>query len=103
MFKSLRFTLGIVLFSVSLLACTSPEEKAADYIENAGTLFAEGKLAKAEIEYRNALQINQNLPDAWFGLARIHERKQDWRKTYAVLSKIHELAPGHVDGGHESD
>jgi tetratricopeptide (TPR) repeat protein len=98
MFKPLRFTLGIVLLSASLVACTSPEEKAANYLENAGTLFAEGKLAKAEIEYRNALQINQNLPDAWFGLARIHERKQDWRKTYAVLSKIHELAPGHVDG-----
>jgi FimV-like protein len=98
MFKPLRLTLGIVLLSASLVACTSPEEKAANHLENAKSLFAEGKLTKAEIEYKNALQINQNLPAALFGLARIHERKQDWRKTYAVLSKIREIAPGHVNG-----
>ena len=80
-----------------MIACTSPEEKATSYIENARNLFSEGKLIKAEIEYKNALQINQNLPDAWFGLARIHERKQDWQKAYMVLNKVRELSPTHVD------
>ncbi|MCP4874006.1 MAG: tetratricopeptide repeat protein [Gammaproteobacteria bacterium] len=83
---------------MSLLACASPEEKAASYIENADELVAEGKLDKAEIEYKNALQINQNLPDAWFGIAKINERKQEWRKAFVVLNKIREMAPKHVDG-----
>ena len=95
--KHLRYLIGVALISATLVACSSPEEKAAEYIESAGILFEEGKLGKAEIEYKTALQVNQNLPDAWYGLARIHERKRDWRKTYAVLNKIRELAPQHVD------
>jgi tetratricopeptide (TPR) repeat protein len=82
---------------VTLGACSSPEEKATAYIENADELFQEGELKKAEIEYKNALQINQNLPDAWYGLAKIHERKRQWKQVYAVLNKVRELAPQHLD------
>jgi len=90
--------IGILFLAGILIACSSPEEKAAGYIQNANSLLEEGKLNKAAIEYRNALQINQNQADAWFGLAKIHERKQEWRKAYAVLNKIKEMAPSHVDG-----
>lgn len=98
MFKNLSYTFGIVLVTVTLAACASPEEKAANYIENANTMYAEGNLDKAEIEYKNALQINKNLPDALIGLAKIYERKRDWPKAYALLSEIRELAPRHVEG-----
>ncbi|HKJ52559.1 MAG TPA: tetratricopeptide repeat protein [Gammaproteobacteria bacterium] len=89
---------GILLLGLALLACSSPEEKAAEYIASGNLRFDAGEYFKAEVEYRNALQINQNLSDAWYGLARIYERKQDWRKAYAVLNKIRELDPSHVDG-----
>jgi tetratricopeptide (TPR) repeat protein len=98
MHKKLRHTLEVVLLALFLAACSSPEEKAADYIQNAAQLFEEGQLHKAELEFKNALQINQNLPEAWFGLARIHEKKQEWRKAYAVLTKLRELAPSHTEG-----
>jgi tetratricopeptide (TPR) repeat protein len=98
MLKKLSRFLGILFLAGTLVACSSPEEKAADYIQNANALVEEGKLEKAELEYRNALQINQNQPDAWYGLAKIHERKQDWRKVYGALNRIRELAPSHVDG-----
>ena len=95
--KITRFT-GILLLGAALLACSSPEEKAADYIAGGNARFDAGEYLKAEVEYKNALQINQNLSDAWYGLARIHERRQEWRKAYAVLNKIRELDPSHVDG-----
>ena len=87
-----------LLLCASILACTSPDEKAADYILSADSYFKQNELVKAEIEYRNALQINQNLPAAWYGLARIYERSQDWRQAYRVLNRIRELSPGHVEG-----
>ena len=96
--KNLAYILILALPLFVISACSTPEEKAADYIENAGELLAEGKLRKAEIEYKNALQINQNLVDAWYGLAQIHERRQEWRKTYSVLNKIRELSPKHING-----
>ena len=94
-----RFSLFFVaLLAISqLAACASPEEKAAEYVESAQELFEQGDLTKAEIEFKNALQINQNLPDAWYGLARIHERKQQWRQAYGVLNRVRESSPNHVD------
>jgi tetratricopeptide (TPR) repeat protein len=97
--KKITLLLGATFFfAVMLSACSSPEEKAASYIENAKSLFDEGKLKKAEIEYKNALQVNQNLADAWYGLAKIHERRQEWRKAYATLNKIRDFDPNHVNG-----
>jgi tetratricopeptide (TPR) repeat protein len=83
---------------MTLNACSSPEEKAAEYIESGNQLLAEQDYTRASLEYRNALQINQNLPDAWYGLAKIHERKQEWENVYSTLNRIRELAPEHVDG-----
>ena len=98
MMKQMALVSGMLVLLVTLVGCSSPEEKAVGYIANANELFQEGELKKAEIEYKNALQINQNLPDAWFGLARIHESKRQWKRTYAVLNKLRELAPSHVEG-----
>jgi tetratricopeptide (TPR) repeat protein len=98
MFKKLTRFIATIFLAGTLVACTSPEEKAADYIQNGDALREEGKLDKAELEYKNALQINQNQADAWLGLAKVHERKQEWRKAYGVLNKIRELAPTHIDG-----
>ncbi len=96
--QKLSRIIGIVLLSAALVACSSAEEKAAEYIENAEALLEEGALKKAEIEYRNALQINQNQPDAWFGLSRVYEQQQESGKAYALLNKIRKSAPGHLKG-----
>jgi tetratricopeptide (TPR) repeat protein len=96
--KNVVYLTSLIILTVILAACSSPEEKAADFVSKAGTLFEEGELAKAEIEYKNALQINKNLPDALFGLAKIKESKQEWRRVYALLMKVRELDPGHIDG-----
>jgi tetratricopeptide (TPR) repeat protein len=96
--KQIFHVAAMLLLLTALVACSSPEEKAAGYIENADELLQEGDLKKAELEYKNALQINQNLPDAWYGLAKIHERRQEWKQVYGTLNKVREMAPNHVDG-----
>ena len=96
--KSIRRLSAIFLFLGILAGCSSPEEKAAEYVANADQLFIENNFDKAMIEYKNALQINQNLPDAWYGIARIHERKQEWKQAYATLIKIRDTNPNHVNG-----
>ena len=98
MYRKMMKPVIIILLIGGLAACSSPEEKAADYIQNATALLQEGNLDKAELEYKNALQINQNQPDAWYGLAKIYERKQQWRQIYVTLQRIREMAPDHVDG-----
>ena len=75
----------IVLVLGAISGCSTPEEKSASHLANAEILLAENELQKARIEYANALQLNQNLPEAWYGLARIHEQRQEWKKAYNIL------------------
>ena len=96
--KILILVFATIILLGPLLGCSSPEEKIAEYIANAETFLAENNLNKAKLEYKNALQINQNLPDAWYGLARIHERKQEWKQAYGTLARIRDTNPNHVNG-----
>ena len=68
--SSFVFTAALLLL-VLVAGCSSPEEKSAEYIANGDALFDQNDLDKAALEYRNALQINQNLPDAWYGFKKV--------------------------------
>ncbi|MCP3669476.1 MAG: tetratricopeptide repeat protein [Gammaproteobacteria bacterium] len=92
----------LIFFSAAIIGllsgCSDPEKEAAAYIASAEVFLEENNLEKAAIEYRNAIQINQNAPDAWYGLARVHERKQEWTQAFKALSKIRDTNPNHLNG-----
>ena len=50
MMKQILHAAAFTLLVVSLTACSTPEEKAADYVESADELLEEGNLKKAAIE-----------------------------------------------------
>jgi len=87
----------VILALGSVSGCSSPEEKAASHLANAEVLLAKSDLQKARIEYANALQLNRNLPEAWYGLARIHEQRQEWKKAYNILVRIRDSNPRYMD------
>ena len=68
----IRATISTVLLGL-IIGCSSPEEKAAEYLENGNTLLEQNNLEKAALEYRNALQINQNFAQAHYshGLTKL--------------------------------
>ena len=82
-----RFILAIFLFGIMLLlgACESPEQRASGYIESAEKQFEEGDIVKAEIDAKNALQIQPKNADARFLLARINETRQEFQEMASNL------------------
>ncbi len=96
--KKYSLLIPAIVLLLSAVGCSSPEDKAAKYLANADQLFLDNNLDKAVIEYRNVLQINQNSPDAWYGLARIYERKQEPREVYKALTRIRDTNPNHIKG-----
>jgi tetratricopeptide (TPR) repeat protein len=96
--KKIVILLLSLMALVTLSGCSSPEEKAAAHLVNGEALLAENKPQQARVEFKNALQLNQNLPAAWYGLARIHEQRREWGQAHRILSRIRNSNPRYMNG-----
>jgi tetratricopeptide (TPR) repeat protein len=94
-----RLRIVILAMAAALLAtgCSSPEEKAQRFTQHGMELLKEGNLVKAQLEFRNALQINANLVPALYGMAEIAELRGQWDQMYGLLNKVVELDAKHLD------
>ena len=87
-----KFFRSLTVFAVlSLAACGSPEQKAQRYYENGVKLLESGDLAKARIELKNALQINEKMTDAWRALVKLETRAQNFAAALPAVRRISEL------------
>ena len=88
------------LAAISLLmlvaGCDTPEEKAQSHYERGAKLLEEKNFVKAGLEFRNALQIDRKLVPAWYGLAQVEEKKQNWTDATKMLRNVVELDPKHL-------
>lgn len=80
-----------------LLSCATPEERVAGFTESGDELLAEGQVAKAVLEYRNALQIDENHLPALRGLLKGMEAQSNQGQIRAILNKLVELDKADAD------
>ena len=66
----------LVLAVLFVAGCGSIDERAQSYYERGMKLLSQQNYAKANIEFRNALQLKKDLVGAWRGLAQIEEQIQ---------------------------
>lgn len=98
-----RLLLLAVLFpcllfaSLATVACSDPEETKAEHVRKGESLIKERKFAEAELEFRNALQIDSNLASAYFGLAQANEGLERLPNTLDALRKTIEVDPNHLE------
>lgn len=76
---------------VALAACASPEERMVDYTDSGNALFEAGELQKAALEYRNALQIDDDHLPALRGLLQVMKAQKNQGQTTAILNKLTQL------------
>ena len=79
-----------------LVAGCSPADKANRFYEKGMALMQQGELVKARIELQNALQIKENMPEAWYALAQISEKQADYPKMFGMLNKVVDHDPKHL-------
>jgi len=89
---TIRFAF-VVLVTLQLAACGSPETRAQSYYESGMRLLAAQDNAKAAVEFRNALRLKRNLLPAWRGLAQSEEATQHWDGLIPTLRAILDLDP----------
>jgi len=83
----------ILSLALALTACDSPAEKAAKFYQNGITHYEAGELAKANVELRNAIQLNPDNADAYYHLALVNEQQKKWKQMFSNLAWSIKLKP----------
>ena len=86
-----------VLLVAFLIAGCGEEDRIESYFDRGKSLYEEGDLVKARLEFKNVLQIDPKHAQAWFMLAQIEEKEQNWRKAFGAYSKAAEFDPGNTE------
>jgi tetratricopeptide (TPR) repeat protein len=94
-FFSLCFLLLFSLFS--FVACSNPEQQKAEHVRRGEQLLEERKFQEASIEFRSAIQIDEQLAQAHWGLARAYEGLQRFREVFDELRRTIQLDPGNLE------
>ena len=78
-------------------ACASPEERVERYSQEGMEYLAEGELGKANVQFQNALKLNEEHVPSLVGMASIVEEKQDFQSMFGLLQRIVRLDPTQVE------
>jgi tetratricopeptide (TPR) repeat protein len=93
--RTLALVIGMVGFVV--VGCSSPEEKASSFVKDGKELLEKGNYVQAGLQFRNALQINSKLPEAWLSLAKIDLHDQKWDDALRDLNRVIQLDPNNKE------
>lgn len=93
MIRHARIVLVAALALGAVAACSSPEERAAQYAAAAQKLYDAGELEKARLEASNALQIEPRNARARYVAALIAEQKRETSEMVGHLAVVIEVDP----------
>ena len=83
------------LFAIS--GCTNPEKAKIAHVNQGEAYLKDDKFQEASLEFRNAIQIDEKLASAHWGLARSYEGLQRFQEAFEELRKTTELDADHLD------
>jgi tetratricopeptide (TPR) repeat protein len=97
--KFYALPLLIVMIAAALLmgACTTPEKAKAQHVARGQALLNEKKFQEASLEFRNALQIDDKLANAHWGLANAYEGLQRYQEVFEEMKQVVTLDPNNLD------
>ncbi len=87
----------ILIFFIffSLLGCNS--HTAQEYIENGKSFYQQENYDKAKLEFKNAVQIDNQQAEAFYYLALIYEKEKNGTEMYKTLEQVVEIDPNHIE------
>jgi Tfp pilus assembly protein PilF len=77
----------LLLAGAALTTACGQEDRAQSYLQRGIDLYEKGDLTKAQLEFRNVLQVDPKDAQAWFMLAKIAEQQEEWRNAYSAYTK----------------
>ena len=94
-YATLLSVLFAAIFAIS--GCTNPEKAKIAHVEKGEAYLKEEKFQEASLEFRNAIQIDEKLASAHWGLARSYEGLQRFQEAFEELRKTTDLDADNLD------
>ena len=94
--KMLRIA-ALVAASGVLVACDNAEDRAEAYYNKGLELAEAGQIDKAILEFRNALQLNQDAPLPRLEYSKLLLEKRDFQGALGNFLKVAEVAPDNAE------
>src|SRR5580704_19678540 len=91
--------LGVLVLAVAMLAACSrdPNRRKAAYLNSGAKYFKEGKFEAAEIEFRNAVQIDHRFAEGHYQLGRAYLSLHNTDAAYREFLETVTLEPRNAD------
>ncbi|HEX8143883.1 MAG TPA: tetratricopeptide repeat protein [Pyrinomonadaceae bacterium] len=87
----------VVALALATTGCKNSEAAKAEHVERGEAYLKEKKFQEASIEFRNAIQIDDKLASAHWGLARAYEGLERWQEAFDEMKRAAELDPNNLD------
>jgi len=84
----------VLAITIVLYACGDAEKNINEYLAKGKQYLAEENHEKAQVEFKNVLQINPKNAEAYCYLGEIAEYNQEWRKALSGYNNALDLDPG---------
>lgn len=91
----MKFRVLVAVVAILVAACGGKEDREGKFIERGKALYEQGDLVKAQLEFRNALQINPKSIDPQYHLMLIAERQGNWQEAYRRALALTQQDPSH--------
>src|SRR4030095_15787388 len=90
--------LFVVLIAAFVMgACTTPGKAKAQHVARGQQLLKDKKFQEALLRFRSAMQIDEKLADAHWGLANALEGLQRYQEAFDEMRQTAELDPNNLD------
>lgn len=89
------YSVACLALCTLLMAACGEEDRAQTYMQRGLALYEKGSLVKARLEFKNVLKIDPKQAQAWFMLAQLDERDQNWQAAFKAYGRVVELEPSN--------
>ena len=83
--------------TIAISGCANPEKTKIAHVEKGEAYLKEEKFQEASLEFRNAIQIDESMASAHWGLARAYEGLQRFHEAFEELGKTTELDANNLE------
>ncbi|HYP01706.1 MAG TPA: tetratricopeptide repeat protein [Pyrinomonadaceae bacterium] len=95
--SSVLLALVVAALACATLSCANPEKAKAEHVQRGEAYLKEKKFQEASLEFRNAVQIDDKLAQAHWGLARAYEGMEQFSQAFDELRRTVALDANNLD------